>query len=493
MNFDVFISYSTKDIVAANATCAALEAARIRCWIAPRDIVAGARWGASIVGAINQCRVMVLIFSGNANASVQVHREVDRAFSRGKAVVPLRIEDTKPSDELAYYLDTVHWLDALTPPLERNLVKLVAIVGALLSAAEPVPATGDTAADAAEAAQVQDEARAEDERRERGASAGQPATGEIHSRGVGAPATPRRFIWSGLQQKVRTRYLAALVGASACAVVLAVIAFLHLERPLVSVISPLTAPGQQSTADLIAAANRGNAEAQNLLGVKYLLGEDGLVRDEVQALDWFRKAALQGDRKAQTNLGDMYFFGRGGVDKNLQQALSWYLKAADQHWPDAEYRLGYMYETGLGVQKDEQRGVAFYRSAAEKGYASAQNALGVLCASGGDGVPQDDRQAVEWYRKAAEQGLAKAEKNLADMYFWGRGFEKPNYQQAYFWYKKAADQKLADAEFRLGYMDEKGLGTEPSEASAVALYKQAASHGSVDAQQALDRLAAQHK
>jgi hypothetical protein len=43
MSFDVFISYSTKDAIVAKAACAALEAAKIRCWIAPRDIVASAK------------------------------------------------------------------------------------------------------------------------------------------------------------------------------------------------------------------------------------------------------------------------------------------------------------------------------------------------------------------------------------------------------------------------------------------------------------------
>ena len=62
--------------------------------------------------AIDQCPVMVLIFSGNANASAQVHREVDRAFSKGVAVVPLRVENVVPDEGLAYYLNTVHWLDA---------------------------------------------------------------------------------------------------------------------------------------------------------------------------------------------------------------------------------------------------------------------------------------------------------------------------------------------------------------------------------------------
>jgi hypothetical protein len=177
MNFDVFISYSTKDATAAKATCAALEAARIRCWIAPRDIVPSASWGASIVRAINQCRVMVLIFSAKANESKQVHREVNQAFSKGKTVVPLRIEDIQPADELAYYLDTVHWLDAITPPLETNLGQLVATVGALLSAGEPAPKAVEATTDDMAAAQAQDQARVEDERRERQVSGEQNGQG----------------------------------------------------------------------------------------------------------------------------------------------------------------------------------------------------------------------------------------------------------------------------------------------------------------------------
>jgi len=190
MSFDVFISYSTKDAAAAKAACAALESAKFRCWMAPRDIVAGARWGASIVRAINECRVMVLIFSGNANTSAQVHREVDQAFGKGKAVLPLRIEDIRPADELAYYLDTVHWLDALTPPLERNLEKLVATVQALLPTTEPEPAMSEPVADDAEAAREQDEARAEDERRLKEAEAAQSA--EAAQRETEAAKTARQ-------------------------------------------------------------------------------------------------------------------------------------------------------------------------------------------------------------------------------------------------------------------------------------------------------------
>jgi hypothetical protein len=65
MVFDVFISYPHQDKAMADATCAKLEAEGIRCWLAPRDISPGADWAASIVDAIDGCRVMVLIFSGH--------------------------------------------------------------------------------------------------------------------------------------------------------------------------------------------------------------------------------------------------------------------------------------------------------------------------------------------------------------------------------------------------------------------------------------------
>jgi len=125
MNFDAFISYAKEDKAAADAACAKLEADGIRCWIAPRDVPPGAQWAGAIVDAIDHCRAMVLIFSSNANGSKQIHREVQRAFEREVPVVPFRIENVVPEQSLAYYMGPVHWLDALTPPLEQHLQKLV--------------------------------------------------------------------------------------------------------------------------------------------------------------------------------------------------------------------------------------------------------------------------------------------------------------------------------------------------------------------------------
>jgi TIR domain len=129
---DVFLSYSTKDKPTADAVCATLERRGIRCWVAPRDILPGMDWGEAIIDAIEQSRVMILVFSRNANASPQIKREVERAVSKGLTVVPLRIEDVPMSKSLEYFVSTPHWLDALTPPLERHLVQLADTLRVLL-------------------------------------------------------------------------------------------------------------------------------------------------------------------------------------------------------------------------------------------------------------------------------------------------------------------------------------------------------------------------
>ena len=124
MSLDVFISYSSKDKQAADAACAALEAANLRCWIAPRDILPGADWNASIIDALDRCHVLVLIFSASANESPQIRNEVVHAVQRGVSVIPFRIEDIAPAKALAYFMARVHWLDALSPPLEKHLQRL---------------------------------------------------------------------------------------------------------------------------------------------------------------------------------------------------------------------------------------------------------------------------------------------------------------------------------------------------------------------------------
>jgi hypothetical protein len=133
MVHDVFISHSAQDKGTADAVCAAFEEEAIRCWVAPRDVRPGRSFPGEITRAIQQSKVMVLIFSRHSNNSEQVLREVQLAVDSHLPIVRLRIEDVTLSDDLRYYLSTPHWLDALTPPLSQHIARLETAIKELLA------------------------------------------------------------------------------------------------------------------------------------------------------------------------------------------------------------------------------------------------------------------------------------------------------------------------------------------------------------------------
>ncbi len=141
MAHSVFLSYSQKDKRTADAVCRALEANDVRVWMAPRDIAPGATWPESIPVAIDNARVMVLIFSESANSSNHIAREIDIACDRKLTIIPVRIENVALSGSLRYFLGTSQWFDAFPGPLEQHLAKLVATVRKSLGA-QPALSSG---------------------------------------------------------------------------------------------------------------------------------------------------------------------------------------------------------------------------------------------------------------------------------------------------------------------------------------------------------------
>jgi ABC-type amino acid transport substrate-binding protein len=131
MPYDAFISYCSEDKRVADAVCGTLEANKIRCWIAPRDVLPGRTWGSAIVEAIGDSAVMVVIFSKHSNGSPQVMREIERAVNKGVSIIPFRVEAVVPSKDLEYFISSCHWLDAMNPPLEQHIGELANAILAL--------------------------------------------------------------------------------------------------------------------------------------------------------------------------------------------------------------------------------------------------------------------------------------------------------------------------------------------------------------------------
>ncbi|MBV8379122.1 MAG: toll/interleukin-1 receptor domain-containing protein [Verrucomicrobia bacterium] len=121
MTHDVFISHAHKDKRIADAICEKLEAARVKCWIADRDISPGEDWTEATRRAIGSSRVMVLVLSENANTSPHVEREIAHAFYTNREIIPVRLTQAPPRRDFLFYLGNVRWFDAFSPPAEQHL------------------------------------------------------------------------------------------------------------------------------------------------------------------------------------------------------------------------------------------------------------------------------------------------------------------------------------------------------------------------------------
>jgi len=135
----VFISYSSKDQNVAETIYQALEARGQQCWIASRDVRPGENYQEAIVRALRSAKVMLLIFTSNANNSDEIKKELVLAGRHRVIVVPVRVEDVVPNDAFTYELATRQWVD-LFKDWERQIELLAARIGHLVSGVEPAAA-----------------------------------------------------------------------------------------------------------------------------------------------------------------------------------------------------------------------------------------------------------------------------------------------------------------------------------------------------------------
>jgi TPR repeat protein len=103
---------------------------------------------------------------------------------------------------------------------------------------------------------------------------------------------------------------------------------------------------------LRAAAEQGDANAQDNLGIMYSNGFGGLPKDACESAKWCRKAAEQAHAGAQIRLANKYRFG-DGVPKDLSEAANWFRKAAEQEDCRGQELTGWAHYNGVGVEADD--------------------------------------------------------------------------------------------------------------------------------------------
>ena len=213
--------------------------------------------------------------------------------------------------------------------------------------------------------------------------------------------------------------------------------------------------------DTKALAEKGDAEGQLNLGICYTTG-NGVAKDYVQAVKWYRKASEQGDLLAQTILGHCYAEGEGVAKDQIEAYAYWNQEGTAKHSPlkrlatlerqmtPDQIVAGKKRTKELKRELDarmtpQMRWIKDNKALAEEGDAEGQLNLGI-CYTTGNGVAKDYAQAVAWYRKAADQGHTRAQFTLGGCYAIGQGVSKDEIEAYAYWSLAGVEQPEARKE-----------------------------------------------
>lgn len=234
--------------------------------------------------------------------------------------------------------------------------------------------------------------------------------------------------------------------------------------------------------------------------VAYLLMINGgpavIKAEELSGLDImrYRWAAMWGDVEAQRALGRIYESGLG-VGKDREKAIEWYKKAADQgdysamvilddirtretaKSSDGHSSVAWNYSARIKetTEKNPRAVFQMYYDQAQAGSAAGQYNL-AYAYSKGIGVPKDEEKASYYLRKAADQGDTESLMWMGSRYFFGTGVRKDEAAAARA-FKQAAEKGHVTAMEWLGYMYGSGLGIEKDPKRAVEWHQKAAGAG----------------
>jgi TPR repeat protein len=153
--------------------------------------------------------------------------------------------------------------------------------------------------------------------------------------------------------------------------------------------------------------------------------------------------AQRGNPEAQFLVGSISDTGGGGIDLDAREAARWYRMAAQRDWAPAHWRLAKAYATARGVELSVDRALDHLTRAAELDFTPAIFDLAGLLDEG-----RDREKAFVWYKRAADLGNTEARFVVGERLFRGDGIAEDR-DEARRWYGLAAGRGHPGAMFRL--------------------------------------------
>lgn len=310
----VFISHCSADKERAVEIVNMLERNHISCWLALRDIRAAENYTEQITEAIENCYVLVMICTDEAQKSDYVFREVDQAIRKNKFVIP-------------YTLGNI--------PFRTSDSRFEFLISSSQSIEE-----------------IQGKKEAEARLREDVKDLIKKGIEEEKRKNKKLSNDNRNRIWSPdlddehMTMRPKSDYFGkTLLEMKEIAI--------EDSRECIEI------------HEVVQDTDWYNGEACLKLGNEYYFGKK-IKKNIEKALYWFYQAARNGNAQAMYYLGELYRRGKG-VQKSCAQAAYWYRQSIGKnpHHTGALCALGDFYRKGKGAEPDALKAAAFYLKAAK--------------------------------------------------------------------------------------------------------------------------------
>lgn len=150
------------------------------------------------------------------------------------------------------------------------------------------------------------------------------------------------------------------------------------------------ADGNEAAKWLNMAISSGNKKAYGVLGSIYLIGLDGVAKNEPQAAKLFFEGMKEKDGLCFYQLGKMFMYGRGGINQDLDMAASLFMEASTYGIEDADVLMTDIISGNVPIQvpdlppKDDKAGNDAGKADKPANNAANDGASGNK--SGGDGA-----------------------------------------------------------------------------------------------------------
>lgn len=462
--FDVFVSYSSKDIETATKIRDKIESEGLICWMAPRDVTGGIPYAREIISAIKNSTVVLFIFSGNSVISNHVYSEIDAAFNNQKVIIPYRIQNVSITEELSYYIQKIHQIDGLNntddeidillTTIRKNIPRLsneLQFDETLRFLSNKYGASIDSIR------QALDNIKVSDTRQKSSYDILRNNAGEILLIiGINTsekPTTPL-FIWDGTSRLLLHRNHESTIYFEDLALE-AMNGMYNLSH-----IHVIEIGGNEEVAHHYVALIHLTDNINRLIGDEW---------DEVKEERLFNSldlGALSGNPMSQHKLG--YFYSQ---KHDFKKAYDWYKQAAENGFKHSQHKLGLMLEKGSGVKKDVSKALHWFTKAAQNGHIISQYFLGMKFMNGED-VNKDIKEAVKWLNKCAKRGWIPAKYALGKLYFDGTETEI-NYRKAIRYFIEAAELGHIESQLILRDIYDRGIGLKPNHKKALMWHETA--------------------